>query len=70
MLPKDFSPSAKPYVYFEERRQRQLESCRERVEAGVKNEGTPPDAVSAVIEHALFDENPRTIEDRPLEALR
>ena len=50
---------AKPYVYFEERRQRQLESCRERVEAGVKNEGTPPDAVSAVIEHALFDENPK-----------
>jgi NAD(P)-dependent dehydrogenase (short-subunit alcohol dehydrogenase family) len=50
---------AEPYVYFEERRQQLLESCRERLEAGVENEGTPPDAVAAVIEHALFDENPK-----------
>jgi hypothetical protein len=50
---------AKPYVYFEERRQRMLASCRERLEAGVENEGTPPDAVSAAIEHALFDEDPK-----------
>jgi len=51
---------AKPYVYFEERRQRLLATCRERLEAGIENEGTPPDAVSAAIEHALFDENPKT----------
>jgi NAD(P)-dependent dehydrogenase (short-subunit alcohol dehydrogenase family) len=50
---------AKPYVYFEERRQRSLAHCRERLEAGIVNEGTPPDAVSAAIEHALFDEDPK-----------
>jgi len=50
---------AEPYVYFEERRQQMLARCRERLEAGVENEGTPPDAVSAAIEHALFDENPK-----------
>jgi len=50
---------AKPYVYFEERRQQMLAGCRERVAAGVENEGTPPDAVSAAIEHALFAENPK-----------
>ena len=50
---------AKPYVYFEERRQAQLARCRERVEAGVTNEGTPPDAVAATIEQALFEENPK-----------
>jgi NAD(P)-dependent dehydrogenase (short-subunit alcohol dehydrogenase family)/uncharacterized cupin superfamily protein len=50
---------AKPYVYFEERRQQMLASCRERIAAGVENEGTPPDAVSAAIKHALFDENPK-----------
>ena len=50
---------AKPYVYFEERRQQQLAECKERVEAGIKNEGTPPDAVAATIERALFEENPR-----------
>ena len=27
---------------------------------GVEDEGVPPDAVSAAIEHALFDENPKT----------
>ena len=50
---------AKPYVYFEERRQQLLARCRERLKAGIENEGTPPDAVSAAIEHALFDENPK-----------
>jgi NAD(P)-dependent dehydrogenase (short-subunit alcohol dehydrogenase family) len=50
---------AEPYVYFEERRQQLLASCRERLEAGVENEGTPPDAVAAAIEHALFDEDPK-----------
>ena len=50
---------AKPYVYFEERRQQLLARCRERLEAGVENEGTPPDAVAAAIELALFEENPK-----------
>ena len=50
---------AKPWVYFEDRRQRMLVSCRERLAAGIENEGVPPDAVSVVIEHALFDANPR-----------
>jgi len=50
---------AEPYVYFEERRQQLLARCRERLEAGVENEGTPPDAVAAAIEQALFDENPK-----------
>ncbi len=50
---------AKPYVYFEERRQQLLARCRERLESGIENEGTPSDAVSAAIEHALFDEDPK-----------
>jgi NAD(P)-dependent dehydrogenase (short-subunit alcohol dehydrogenase family) len=50
---------AKPYVYFEERRQQMLATCRERLEAGVQSEGAKPDAVAAAIEQALFDENPR-----------
>ena len=50
---------AKPYVYFEERRQQQLARCKERIEAGLENEGTPPDAVAATIELALFEENPK-----------
>ncbi len=50
---------AKPYVYFEDRRQRLLARCKERLESGVKNEGTPPDAVAATIEQALFEENPK-----------
>jgi NAD(P)-dependent dehydrogenase (short-subunit alcohol dehydrogenase family) len=50
---------ATPYVYFEERRQQQLARCRERVKAGIENEGTPPDAVGATIELALFEENPK-----------
>jgi hypothetical protein len=36
-----------------------LKSCEERLEAGVENEGTPPDAVAVTIERALFEENPR-----------
>jgi NAD(P)-dependent dehydrogenase (short-subunit alcohol dehydrogenase family) len=44
---------------FEERRQRMLESCRNRLEAGVENEGTPPNAVAGAIEKALFEEKPR-----------
>lgn len=50
---------AEPYVYFEERRQEMLASCRERLEAGIQSEGAKPDAVAAAIEQALFDENPR-----------
>ena len=50
---------AEPYVYFEERRQQMLESCRERLEAGIEEEGTPPDVVAAAIEHALFDDSPK-----------
>jgi NAD(P)-dependent dehydrogenase (short-subunit alcohol dehydrogenase family) len=50
---------AKPYVYFEKRRQQMLASCRERLEAGIDGEGVPPDAVSQVIEQALFEDNPR-----------
>ena len=50
---------AKPYVYFEERRQEMLAGCRERLKAGVQGEGIAPDAVAAVIEQALFDEKPR-----------
>ena len=36
-----------------------LDSCRERLEAGIEEEGTPPDAVAAAIEHALFDDSPK-----------
>ena len=50
---------AKPYVYFEERRQQLLASCRERLKAGIENEGRPPDAVAATIERALFEESPK-----------
>ncbi len=50
---------AEPYVYFEERRQQMLEGCRERLEAGIEDEGTPPDVVAVAIEHALFDDNPK-----------
>ena len=50
---------AKPYVYFEEQRQQLLARCRERVKAGNESSGTPPDAVSATIEQALFEENPK-----------
>ena len=50
---------AEPWVYFEERRQQMINGCRERLESGVQGEGTPPDAVAAAIEQALFEENPR-----------
>lgn len=50
---------AKPYVYFEQRRQRSLARCREYLGAEFEDEEAPPDAVSAAIEHALFDENPK-----------
>jgi NAD(P)-dependent dehydrogenase (short-subunit alcohol dehydrogenase family) len=50
---------AKPYVYFEERRQALLASCRQRLEDGIQSEGVKPDAVAAAIEQALFDEKPR-----------
>ena len=50
---------AEPWVYFEERRQKMIAGCRERLESGVQGEGTPPDAVAAAIEQALFEENPR-----------
>lgn len=50
---------AKPYVYFEERRQAMLASCKERLAAGIEDEGTPPDAVAAAVEHALFDDQPK-----------
>lgn len=51
--------SAEDWGLFEERRQKMLSSCQERLEAGVENEGTPPDAVALTIEQALFEENPR-----------
>lgn len=44
---------------FEERRQQMLQSCRERLKAGVQSEGTPPDAVASTIAQALFEERPR-----------
>jgi len=50
---------AEDWGLFEERRQNMLKSCEERLEAGVENEGTPPDVVAATIEQALFEENPR-----------
>ncbi len=44
---------------WEERRQSLLESCRERIEAGIAGEGTPPLAVAKTISRALFEESPR-----------
>ncbi|HEY5775118.1 MAG TPA: SDR family oxidoreductase [Xanthomonadales bacterium] len=44
---------------FEARRQGILDNCKERLEPGFKNKGTPPDAVARAIEQALFEENPR-----------
>lgn len=44
---------------WEARRQQLLASCRKRLEAGIAGEGTPPDAVAAVIEQSLFESNPR-----------
>ncbi len=44
---------------WEERRQALLESCRERLEAGIAGEGTPPLAVAKTISRALFEDSPR-----------
>ena len=44
---------------YEERRQQMITDCKERLEAGVKDEGTPPIAVAYAVEKALFDEHPR-----------
>lgn len=51
--------SAGDWGLFEDRRQEMLSDCKERLDAGVKNEGTPPDAVARAVEQALFGENPR-----------
>jgi NAD(P)-dependent dehydrogenase (short-subunit alcohol dehydrogenase family) len=51
--------SADDWGLFENRRQEMLSDCKERLDAGVENEGTPPDAVALAIEQALFEENPR-----------
>ena len=44
---------------WEESRQSLLESCKERLEAGLASEGTPPLAVAKTISRALFEESPR-----------
>ncbi len=44
---------------WEESRQSLLEHCKERLEAGVAGEGTPPRAVAQTISRALFEESPR-----------
>lgn len=51
--------SAGDWGLFEKRRQEMLSDCKERLDAGVENEGTPPDAVAHAVESALFEENPR-----------
>jgi len=51
--------SADDWGLFEDRRQEMLSDCKKRLDAGVKNEGTPPDAVARAVEQALFGENPR-----------
>ena len=51
--------NAKNWGRFEERRQKMLEGCKERIKAGVESEGTPPNAVAETIEKALFEEKPR-----------
>ena len=45
---------------WEDRRQSLLDSCRERLEAGIAGEGTPPLAVAETISRALFEESPRS----------
>ena len=50
---------AEDWGLFEDRRQEMLTNCRERLAAGVAEEGTPPLAVAMTIEQALFEENPR-----------
>lgn len=44
---------------FEDRRQQMLSSCKQRLEADVESEGTPPDAVARTVQQALFEDNPR-----------
>jgi NAD(P)-dependent dehydrogenase (short-subunit alcohol dehydrogenase family) len=44
---------------FEDRRQGMITDCKERLKAGVEEEGASPVAVAKVIEQALFEENPR-----------
>lgn len=44
---------------FEDRRQQMLGDCKERLDAGVKDEGTSPAAVAHAVERALFEEDPR-----------
>lgn len=44
---------------FEDRRQGMIDDCKERLGAGVEDEGTSPVAVAKTIEQALFEENPR-----------
>lgn len=44
---------------WEDRRQSLLESCEQRLEAGLAGEGTPPLAVAETISRALFEESPR-----------
>ena len=44
---------------WEDSRQSLLESCEERLEAGIAGEGTPPLAVAETISRALFEESPR-----------
>ena len=51
--------SAGDWGLFEDRRQEMLSDCKERLDSGVENEGTPPDAVARAVENALFEENPR-----------
>lgn len=53
------SPDADDWGLFEERRQQMLTSCKERLDAGVENEGTPPDAVARTVAQALFEDDPR-----------
>lgn len=51
--------SAADWGLFENRRQEMLSDCEGRINAGVADEGTPPDAVALAIQRALFEENPR-----------
>ena len=50
---------AEDWGLFEQRRQEMIADCKQRLEAGVEDEGTPPDAVASTIARALFEDNPR-----------
>ena len=52
-------PDADDWGLFEDRRQQMLTDCKERLDAGVKDEGASPVAVAHVVERALFEERPR-----------